>query len=247
MPNRYPTSKDIQLPKESLNGRSNKELSCLQDYYLFTLIMAITTSVSLCTLMHTRSCTWSTCFINFLPLTLWLHHKFTEAGNISWSLSEAVNELLVSLLGFHCITVLLTKTNKIICVAQMSQCCLITNLPVKIKLGHLQRNIKIGMEEITSKCLITVLNDLLSRKPKLHIRLDCTEHKVYAGCIHLKWRLNFILCFHYLANTISLFPIIFCFVYWLTYLLKVFIPSIKNLFFMSYTTTPSTLISMHCC
>lgn len=163
-----------------------KNSSVFKNYYLFTFIMSITTSVSLCTLTHTDSCTRSTCFINFLPLTLRLHHKFTEAGNISWSLSEAVSELLVSLLGFHCITVLLTKMNKIIHVAQMSQCCLITNLPVKIKLGHLHRNIKIGMEEITSKCLITVLNDLLSRNPKLHIRLDCTKPKVYAGCIHLK-------------------------------------------------------------
>lgn len=77
---------------------------------------------------------------------LWLHHKFARAGSISWSLFKADNELFVLLLEFHHIKVLLIKMNKIIHVAQMSQCCLITNFPIKIKLGHLQWNIKTGME-----------------------------------------------------------------------------------------------------
>lgn len=138
----------IHSCQESPNGRSNKELIICKNYCLFSLIMAVTTSMSLRTLIHTHSCTWSTCFPHFLPLTLWLHHKFTEAGNISWSLSKADNELLASLLQFHHITLLLIKMNKIIHVAQMSQCCLITNFPLKIKLGHFRWNIKTGIEEI---------------------------------------------------------------------------------------------------
>lgn len=119
-----------------------------KNYCLFTLITVIITSVSLCTLMHTHWRTWTTCFTHFLPLTLWLYHKLTEVGNISWSFSKADNELLVSLLGFHCIRVSLIEINKILHVAQMSQCCLITNFPIKIKLGHVLWNIKIGREEI---------------------------------------------------------------------------------------------------
>ena len=60
---RYPTREDTQLLKESLNSRSNEEFIIFKNYCLLTLITVITISVSLCTLMHTHSCTWSASFI----------------------------------------------------------------------------------------------------------------------------------------------------------------------------------------
>lgn len=145
-PNKYPTREDAKMSKKSLSRRSSKELiifknCCLFHYGRYCLHVSVHPDAY--SIMHMKPC-----FIHFLPLTLWLQYQLTEAENILWSFSKVDNKLFISLLGFHCITVPLTKTNKIIHVAQMSQCCLITNFPIKIKLGHLHWNIKAVMEEI---------------------------------------------------------------------------------------------------
>lgn len=130
-------------------------------------MVAVTTLVSLCILRwlgHMKH------LLHFPSLTLWLHHKVAKAQNISWSLFKADNELFVLLLEFHHIKVLLIKMNKIIHVAQMSQCCLITNFPIKIKLGHLHWNIKNWYGRNSFKCLRTVLNILLS------VETQCCTH-----------------------------------------------------------------------
>lgn len=136
--NRYPSRKDAQLPWESFVGRSSKEL------IIFT-IMAAATPAAPCSLIYIHSCSRSTFFIPLQPLTLWLHHKFSEVGNTSCSLSRIDNEL-VSLLGCHCITILFRKVNKIIHVAQMTQCCLIRNFPKRVRFGHFHWNVRTCME-----------------------------------------------------------------------------------------------------
>lgn len=119
----------LQVLKESLRGRGKKDLITFTKCFLFTLIMAAATP---CLCAHEVHASFSSCLFPYAS-----HHKFTEAGNFSFSLSRADNELLASLLGFLRITGLSMKLNKITRVAQMSQCCLITNFPIKIKLGHL--------------------------------------------------------------------------------------------------------------
>lgn len=143
--NRYPSRKDTRLPKELFNGRSNKELITFTNYCLFTLIMAATTPAAPCSLMYIHSHSGSTCFVPVQPLTLCLHHKFSEVGNISCSLYRMDNES-ISLLGFHCITILFRRVNKIIHVVQMRQCCLIRNFPKRIKFGHFHWNVKTCVE-----------------------------------------------------------------------------------------------------
>lgn len=81
--------------------------------------------------------------------------------------------------------------NKIIHVAQMSQCCLITNFfffnKNKVRTPSLKHKNWHGRNP--SKCLRTVLNPTKCRNPKLHTQLDCsqsTHTKVYSAFIHHK-------------------------------------------------------------